>query len=91
MVFAFKRGQPDVGGLDELRNLVLGISSTELGFAEWKLQLILDDLLIEISRNGGMCLSIEDRLFLTGSYCYDTLSAHLGDGKDLAKDPTPYG
>ena len=38
-----------------------------------------------------MCLSIEDRLFLTGSYFNDTLSAHLGDGKDLAKDPTPYG
>ncbi len=31
-----------------------------------------------------MCLSIEDRLFLTGSCFYDTLSSHLGDGKDLA-------
>ena len=40
-------------GLDELRHLVLGISSTELGFADWKLQLILDDLLIEISFNQG--------------------------------------
>ena len=71
--------------------MVLGSSSTELGFAEWKLQLILDDLLFEISPNGGMCLSIEDRLFLTGSYSYDTLSSHLGDGKELAKVPTPYG